>query len=94
MYAGGRRRSGCPAATAARKPGHAPGSLLVLYSDGMVEDRRTGLDPGLSRLTGSVQWLVHQHGADVGALAAALLPHAKDLSREDDATLLLARRPD
>ena len=95
VYAGGSPPLGVP--DGHRGEAHlviAPGSVLVLYSDGMVEDRQTGLEPGLSRLTGSVQWLVHQHGADVGALAAALLPHAKDLSREDDATLLLARRPD
>ena len=59
-------------AGAARRDPRPLGSLLVLYSDGMVEDRETGLEPGLADLIRSVtsrQAAPARPGADRGHTA-------------------------
>ncbi|WP_141581359.1 PP2C family protein-serine/threonine phosphatase [Actinomadura sp. WMMA1423] len=48
----------------------AEGSVLVLYTDGLIERRREDIDTGLSRLAGS---LVRHRHSDPEALADALL---------------------
>jgi hypothetical protein len=68
-----------------------PGSVLLLYTDGMVEDRRAGLDAGLSALLDCAGRLVAEHGEDVDGLAAALLAAARSEERSDDIALLVAR---
>ena len=66
------------------------GSVLVLYSDGMVEDRRTGLDPGLTDFIDAVGRLATQHPADPQPLAAAVMRAMAGPDRDDDMTLLVA----
>ncbi|MEU6198258.1 SpoIIE family protein phosphatase [Streptomyces sp. NPDC047061] len=67
-----------------------PGSLLVLYTDGLVEDPAASIDEGIGRLTGVVRevhpWDDLQQAAR--GVVAALAP--KEPLR-DDVTLLLAR---
>ena len=67
------------------------GSLLVLYSDGMVEDRRTGLDPGLPDFISAVGRLAARHARDPQALASAVMREMAGPERDDDMTLLIAR---
>ncbi len=63
------------------------GSLLVLFTDGLVEDRRRDLDVGLDL----VRSLVDAHDpADLASLAAALLAGVA-AEEEDDVALLLVR---
>ena len=62
------------------------GDLLVLYTDGLVEDRRTGLDQRLEVL----RRLVEQHASDGPEVLADHL--IRELaSREDDVAVLVAR---
>jgi anti-sigma regulatory factor (Ser/Thr protein kinase) len=70
-----------------------PGSVLVLYTDGLVEDRRADIETQIDRLIGEVQaaaerCLPLEESADI--LLSRMLP---DRSPEDDMTLLLARVP-
>jgi serine phosphatase RsbU (regulator of sigma subunit) len=69
-----------------------PGHLLLLYSDGMVENRETGLEPGMSHLVRSMQQLARRRRTDLDAVATALLAKARGPAGDDDITLL-ARRP-
>ena len=63
------------------------GSLLVFFTDGLVEDRRTGLDVGLPALTAAGRRLADA-GLDVEDLADALLElGAQDGTRPDDVCL-------
>lgn len=64
-----------------------PGSTLALFTDGLVEDRVTGLDPGLDRLTGS---LARHHDIPLGDLADHLVAPER-VAGYDDVCLLLAR---
>ncbi|MGE5763949.1 MAG: SpoIIE family protein phosphatase [Mycobacterium leprae] len=71
-----------------------PGSLVLLYTDGLVEDRHAGLDRGMPALA----------AAAAAAFAAAPRAHPEKLlddilstlgvfaAREDDVTVLAARR--
>ncbi|MFD4510359.1 SpoIIE family protein phosphatase [Streptomyces sp. NPDC058457] len=67
-----------------------PGSLLVLYTDGLVEDPAASIDEGIGRLTGVVRevhpWDDLQQAAR--GVVAALAPTEP---LRDDVTLLLAR---
>jgi anti-sigma regulatory factor (Ser/Thr protein kinase) len=67
------------------------GSLLVLYTDGLVESSQRDIDDGLARLT-QVLRTAHVGSLDMicDALTASLLP-ADQLDIDDDATLLVAR---
>ncbi|WP_370965167.1 SpoIIE family protein phosphatase [Amycolatopsis sp. cg9] len=66
------------------------GSLLMLYTDGLVERRRESLDDGITRAT-EVAHDVRE--ADLTDLAAALMGRLRpDDGYEDDVALLLYRR--
>jgi serine phosphatase RsbU (regulator of sigma subunit) len=65
-------------------------SLLVLYSDGMVEDRRTGLDPGLPDFVSAGGRLAARHDRDPQALRSAVMREMAGPERDDDMTLLVA----
>ncbi|WP_458247190.1 SpoIIE family protein phosphatase [Streptomyces sp. MAI_2237] len=66
-----------------------PGSLLALYTDGLVEDPALSIDEGIDRLTAAVSavhpWDALQEAAR--RVVSALTPPR----RRDDVTLLLAR---
>ncbi|MFI0967989.1 PP2C family protein-serine/threonine phosphatase [Streptomyces sp. NPDC021080] len=69
----------------------APGSTLALYTDGLVERRREGIDPGIRRLAGA---LSAERAADLdsdleGAADRILDPMLRDSQRDDDVCLLL-----
>ncbi|SED15831.1 PAS domain S-box-containing protein [Amycolatopsis tolypomycina] len=66
------------------------GSLLMLYTDGLVERRREALDDGMDRATS----VAHDtRDAELGELAAALMNRLRPADGyEDDVALLLYRR--
>lgn len=66
------------------------GSLLVLYTDGIVEDRPTGLDR-LETFRTMVAQRVAQNPDDLEAVATDVLADAAPAQRGDDIALLLAR---
>lgn len=66
-------------------------SLLVLYSDGLVEDRSAGIAPGTAALTRTLRDLAEHGMEDVDVIADALMRGATSSAHEDDMTLLLAR---
>ncbi|MET9903358.1 SpoIIE family protein phosphatase [Streptomyces sp. NPDC006446] len=68
-----------------------PGSTLALYTDGLVERRAQGIDPGIRRLT---EALSAENAADLdrdleGAADRILDPMLRDSQRDDDVCLLL-----
>ncbi|MCS0604391.1 SpoIIE family protein phosphatase [Streptomyces sp. LP11] len=86
---------GLGAEFALREPFHVhsfaapPGSLLALYTDGLVEDPAVSIDDGIDRLADALS-TVHPWDALPGAarqVVAALAP----ARQRDDVTLLLAR---
>jgi PAS domain S-box-containing protein len=82
-----RRRAGRPAATAP----FPPGSLLVLYSDGLVERRGESIDVGLQRLQRSIE----QHWREplevfCDSVIADLFI---DATQQDDIALTVLRSP-
>lgn len=68
------------------------GSLLVLYTDGMVETRTAGLD-GLDQFVESVGREAARRPGDLEGLATTLLSTATARQHEDDSALLIARMP-
>ncbi|WP_037945340.1 PP2C family protein-serine/threonine phosphatase, partial [Streptomyces sp. NRRL WC-3774] len=68
-----------------------PGSSLVLYTDGLVERRGQGIDPGIGRLARALETLgTPELEQDLDAAADALLkPLLYDSERDDDVCLLL-----
>ncbi|MEV6851113.1 SpoIIE family protein phosphatase [Actinoplanes sp. NPDC051411] len=62
----------------------APGSRLLLYTDGLVEDRSAGIDLGLAELTGDVA----EPAEHVEDLLDTLLAKAARRTRRDDIALL------
>ncbi|MET7732080.1 GAF domain-containing SpoIIE family protein phosphatase [Streptomyces sp. NPDC005402] len=68
-----------------------PGSSLVLYTDGLVERRGQGIDPGIGRLGRALEALnTAELEQDLDAAADALLkPLLYDSERDDDVCLLL-----
>ncbi|MEU9442246.1 GAF domain-containing SpoIIE family protein phosphatase [Streptomyces sp. NPDC048304] len=68
-----------------------PGSSLVLYTDGLVERRAQGIDPGIERLGRALGALsAPELEQDLDAAADALLkPLLHDSERDDDVCLLL-----
>ncbi|MER6074348.1 GAF domain-containing SpoIIE family protein phosphatase [Streptomyces sp. NPDC001817] len=68
-----------------------PGSSLVLYTDGLVERRAQGIDPGIERLSRALGALsAPELEQDPDAAADALLkPLLHDSERDDDVCLLL-----
>ncbi|MBT2509364.1 SpoIIE family protein phosphatase [Streptomyces sp. ISL-98] len=64
-----------------------PGSLLVLYTDGLIEARDSDLDEGMDRLA---QALRHRE-QPLEALCDGILEHLLPSSAQDDVAVLLAR---
>jgi serine phosphatase RsbU (regulator of sigma subunit) len=69
-----------------------PGGVLVLYTDGIVEDRASGLD-GLESFVELVGATARRKRGDVDALATELLVATSANQRQDDIALLVARMP-
>ncbi|MEU9895086.1 PP2C family protein-serine/threonine phosphatase [Streptomyces phaeochromogenes] len=73
----------------------APGSTLALYTDGLVERRAQGIDPGIERLT-SVLGGFRSEDLDTdleGSADRLLQPLLSDSERDDDVCLLLCHLP-
>ncbi|MGW5284891.1 PP2C family protein-serine/threonine phosphatase [Streptomyces collinus] len=69
-----------------------PGSTLVLYTDGLVERRTHGIDPGIELLGSALAALDESALDDLDGCAEALLkPLLHDHERDDDVCLLLCR---
>ncbi|AIS01074.1 PP2C family protein-serine/threonine phosphatase [Streptomyces glaucescens] len=67
-----------------------PGSTVALYTDGLVERRAHGIDPGIERLGQVMSALNSADLEDLDASADALLkPLLHDSERDDDVCLLL-----
>ncbi|GGY43719.1 hypothetical protein GCM10010299_57300 [Streptomyces tanashiensis] len=64
-----------------------PGSLLVLYTDGLVESRSSDIDARLAELTD----LLGEPAPTLSALCDTLLTHLVPASADDDIALLVAR---
>lgn len=68
------------------------GSVLALYTDGLVERRAAGIDVGIDRLARAMQVLGAAELAKLDAAADALLrPMLHDSEHDDDICLLLCR---
>ncbi|GAA2768012.1 SpoIIE family protein phosphatase [Streptomyces paradoxus] len=69
----------------------APGSTLALYTDGLVERRAQGIDPGIERLASALGgFRSAELDADLEGSADRLLhPLLSDSERDDDVCLLL-----
>ncbi|MFG3164787.1 PP2C family protein-serine/threonine phosphatase [Streptomyces sp. NPDC048232] len=69
----------------------APGSTLALYTDGLVERRAQGIDPGIGRLADALgSFAPAKLEADLEGAADGLLdPLLSDSERDDDVCLLL-----
>ena len=65
-----------------------PGSLLVLYTDGLVEQRGLDPDTGLERLRRAVEAV---DGADADTVCDGLLAALHGTEREDDVALLVVK---
>ena len=63
------------------------GSLLLLYTDGLVEDRETGLDQGLEQLASRIDPTID----DLGALCDAVIDAMVPAERDDDVCVLAVR---
>ncbi|MFF3326715.1 SpoIIE family protein phosphatase [Streptomyces sp. NPDC002889] len=64
-----------------------PGSLLALYTDGLIEARRSDIDERLDELTR----LLKQPARDLSHLCDSLITHLAPASADDDIALLIAR---
>ncbi|WP_460072205.1 PP2C family protein-serine/threonine phosphatase [Streptomyces sp. YKOK-I1] len=69
----------------------APGSTLALYTDGLVERRAQGIDPGIERLAATLGgFRTEELEGDLSAAAERVLdPMLSDSERDDDVCLLL-----
>ncbi|MFI6039439.1 PP2C family protein-serine/threonine phosphatase [Streptomyces sp. NPDC051315] len=68
-----------------------PGSTLALYTDGLVERRAQGIDPGIERLAAALgAFRTEELDADLDSSAERILdPMLSDSERDDDVCLLL-----
>jgi serine phosphatase RsbU (regulator of sigma subunit) len=66
-----------------------PDDVLLLYTDGLIEHRRRGLDHGLEAAAAAVDEAV---AASPGQLLTSLLDHLRRANPDDD-TCILAARP-
>ncbi|TQJ46862.1 PP2C family protein-serine/threonine phosphatase [Streptomyces sp. SLBN-115] len=68
-----------------------PGSTLALYTDGLVERRAQGIDPGIERLAAALgSFRGEELDADLDGSAERILdPMLSDSERDDDVCLLL-----
>ncbi|WP_234360258.1 SpoIIE family protein phosphatase [Streptomyces sp. DSM 15324] len=64
-----------------------PGSLLVLYTDGLIEARGSDLDQGLDRLAGALRRPAPSLAALCDGVLEQMLPHPA----QDDVAVLMAR---
>ncbi len=62
-------------------------SLLVMYTDGLVEDRHHGIEEGLRRLRGALE----DPASSLDAVCDTLLRRLRQQEHEDDAAVLVAR---
>lgn len=70
----------------------SPGDVILLYSDGLVEERGEGLDDGLARLAAAAGRALRRHPGDLDRLCDALLADLRGhLGGRDDSTLLAVR---
>ncbi|MER6301711.1 SpoIIE family protein phosphatase [Kitasatospora sp. NPDC001539] len=67
-----------------------PGSTLVLYTDGLIESRASGVEPGLARLRRHAAALAHHH---VESFCDRLLERVRPPDNDDDVALLVLRVP-
>ncbi|CAM5454386.1 PP2C family protein-serine/threonine phosphatase [Streptomyces fumanus] len=69
----------------------SPGSTLALYTDGLVERRARGIDPGIERLAAALgSFGPAELDTDLGGAADGILhPLLSDSERDDDVCLLL-----
>ncbi|MFB6520458.1 SpoIIE family protein phosphatase [Streptomyces sp. NPDC056401] len=67
--------------------GVPPGSLLVRYTDGLIEARGRDLDEWLAELT----QLLADPQRQLGHLCDSLITHLVPAAAEDDVALLIAR---
>ncbi|MFJ8109364.1 PP2C family protein-serine/threonine phosphatase [Streptomyces sp. NPDC096132] len=69
----------------------APGSTLALYTDGLVERRAQGIDPGIARLAAALgAFRTTELDRDLDGSAERILdPMLSDSERDDDVCLLL-----
>jgi serine phosphatase RsbU (regulator of sigma subunit) len=69
----------------------SPGSTLALYTDGLVERRARGIDPGIERLADALGTFgPAELDIDLGGAADGILhPLLSDSERDDDVCLLL-----
>lgn len=67
-----------------------PGSTLVLYTDGLVEDPGRIIDVGLNRLRRHAAALVHR---PLAAFADQVLHRVRPTDNDDDVALLALRAP-
>jgi serine phosphatase RsbU (regulator of sigma subunit) len=72
-----------------------PGSTLVLYTDGLVERRRQGIDEGMERLRQiAIESIAHDDGRpSAGAVAGHIVQRLTTSDRDDDIAVLVARLP-
>jgi serine phosphatase RsbU (regulator of sigma subunit)/anti-sigma regulatory factor (Ser/Thr protein kinase) len=66
------------------------GSIVMLYTDGLVEARGRSIDEGLERLKAAA---LRARPGDVDALCAAVVEHVVPEPRPDDVAFILARVP-
>jgi PAS domain S-box-containing protein len=66
-----------------------PGAAVAVFTDGLVERRREDIDAGIARL---VQQLAASPGKALEPAVAELVAVMHDEERQDDVTLLVARR--
>jgi serine/threonine-protein kinase RsbW len=66
----------------------APGTVLVLYTDGLVEKRSRPMDDGMERMRGALA--AHRSGA-LSALLGRLVRELPDREHRDDICALAAR---
>ncbi|CAL9653563.1 hypothetical protein SUDANB145_06691 [Streptomyces sp. enrichment culture] len=74
----------------------APGTTLALYTDGLVERRARGIDPGIERLAAALgSFGPAELDIDLGGAADGILgPLLSDSERDDDVCLLLCHLRD
>jgi serine phosphatase RsbU (regulator of sigma subunit) len=90
LEGGGSAPLGAPAARRAETEVALPvGGVLVIYTDGLVEDRATGLDRGMDQLREALAAVAPS--ASAGDVAAQVLEKCASGRGEDDIALLVAR---
>ena len=68
-----------------------PGDVLVLYTDGLVEDRVSGLDIGMHELQRTAESMHDRFALDLESCADRLLAWSGSAHRDDDVALMVVR---